>query len=313
MTSGSEIAFSSAEALAELYRRKALSPVEAAEILFARIEALQPKLNAFCILDRDGALAAARASEQRWRQGRPLGPLDGVPVTIKDLVPMRGFPTLRGSRLIDPAQDWAEDGPAVARLREAGAVILGKTTTPEFGWKAIGDSPLTGITRNPWNLERTPGGSSAGAAAACAAGIAPLHVGSDGAGSIRIPSCFTGIFGIKASFGRVPAHPPSAMGLLSNVGPMTRHVRDAALMLNVLARPDDRDPYALPFDDRDWLAGIEDGVHGWRIAYSPDLGYARVDPEIAAAAAAAARQFQALGASVEEVREVFPSPRDALL
>src|SRR5207248_4659888 len=173
MTSGSEIAFASAEALAELYRRKALSPVEAAEILFVRIEALQPKLNAFCIVDRDGALAAARASQQRWRQGKPLGPLDGVPVTIKDLVLMRGFPTLRGSKLIDPAQDWSEDGPAVARLREAGAVILGKTTTPEFGWKAIGDSPLTGITRNPWNPECTPGGSSAGAAAACAAGIAP--------------------------------------------------------------------------------------------------------------------------------------------
>src|SRR6266513_5868167 len=238
MTNGSEIAFASAEDLADLYRKKALSPVEAAELLFARIEALQPQLNAFCIIDRDGALAAARASEQRWREGAPLSAIDGVPVTIKDIVLMRGYPTLRGSKLIDPDQDWSEDSPAVARLREAGAVILGKTTTPEFGWKAIGDSPLTGITRNPWNLERTPGGSSAGAAAACAAGIAPLHVGSDGAGSIRIPSSFTGIFGIKGTFGRVPAHPPSAMGLLSNVGPMTRHVRDAAAMLQVLARPD---------------------------------------------------------------------------
>src|SRR5712671_747311 len=313
MTGGSEIAFASAEALADLYRKKALSPVEAAEILFARLDALQPKLNAFCIVDRDGALTAARASEQRWLHGAPLSPLDGVPVTIKDLVPMRGFPTLRGSKLIDPAQDWSEDGPAVARLREAGAVILGKTTTPEFGWKAIGDSPLTGITRNPWNLERTPGGSSAGAAAACAAGIAPLHVGSDGAGSIRIPSAFTGIFGMKATFGRVPAYPASPLGLLSNVGPMTRHVRDAALLLNVLSRPDHRDPYALPPDDRDWLDGIEDGAHGLRIAYSPDLGYARVDPEIAAAAAAAARQFEALGAVVEQVGGIFDSPREALL
>src|SRR5207244_11851795 len=190
------------------------------------------RINAFRIVDRDGARAVARASEQRWMSGGEIGRLDGVPVTIKDLLLMRGFPTLRGSRLVDPSQDWSEDAPATARLREAGAVILGKTTTPEFGWKAIGDSPLTGITRNPWNLERTTGGSSAGAAAACAAGIAPLHVGSDGAGSLRLPSCFTGIFGIKASFGRVPAHPPSAMGLLSNVGPMTRHVRDAALMLN---------------------------------------------------------------------------------
>src|SRR6266851_4923680 len=248
MTSRSDIAFASAEALVDLYRTKALSPVDAAEALFARLDALQPRLNAFCVVDRDGALAAARGSERRWHQGEPVSPIDGVPVTIKDLVLMRGFPTLRGSKLVDPAQDWSEDGPAVARLREAGAVILGKTTTPEFGWKAIGDSPLTGITRNPWNLERTPGGSSAGAAAACAAGIAPLNVGSDGAGSIRIPSAFTGIFGIKASFGRVPAHPPSAMGLLSNVGPMTRSVRDAAAMLNVLSGPDPRDPYTLPPD-----------------------------------------------------------------
>ena len=154
-------------------------------------------------------------------------------------------------------------------------MILGKTTTPEFGWKAIGDSPLTGITRNPWNLERTPGGSSAGAAAACAAGIAPLHVGSDGAGSIRIPSAFTGIFGIKATFGRVPAYPPSPMGLLSNVGPMTRSVRDAALMLNMLARPDHRDPYALPPERRIYLDGIEDGVRGWQHRLQPDLGYAK--------------------------------------
>ena len=312
MTSGGDIAFLSAQELIELYRKKELSPVEAAEALFARLDELQPKLNAFCIVDRDGAMAAARASEERWRRGAPQGPLDGVPVTIKDLVLMRGFPTRRGSHLVEPVPD-AEDAPATARLREAGAVILGKTTTPEFGWKAIGDSPLTGITRNPWNPERTPGGSSAGAAAACAAGIGPLHVGSDGAGSIRIPSAFTGIFGMKATFGRVPAYPASPLGLLSNVGPMTRHVRDAALLLNVLSRPDHRDPYALPPDDRDWLDGIEDGAHGLRIAYSPDLGYARVDPEIAAACADAARQFEALGARVEEVGEIFPSPRDVLL
>jgi aspartyl-tRNA(Asn)/glutamyl-tRNA(Gln) amidotransferase subunit A len=313
MTSASDIAFLSALDLAGLYREKKLSPVETAEALFRRLDALQPDLNAFCVIDRDGALAAARASEQRWMRGEPLGPLDGVPATIKDLVLMRGFPTLRGSRLIDPAQDWAEDAPAVARLREAGAVILGKTTTPEFGWKATGDSPLTGITRNPWNRERTTGGSSAGAAAACAAGIAPLHVGSDGAGSIRIPSAFTGIFGIKASFGRVPAYPSSPMGLLSNVGPMTRHVRDGAALLNVLARPDHRDPYALMPDDRDYLAGIDEGVRGWHIAYSPDLGYAKVDPEIAACCASAARQFEDLGATVDHVGAIFPSPREALL
>src|SRR3982074_2598581 len=222
--------------------------------MFSWLDALRPNLNAFCIVDRDGALTAARASEQRWLHGAPLSPLDGVPVTIKDLVPMRGFPTLRGSKLIDPAQDWSEDGPAVARLREAGAVILGKTTTPEFGWKAIGDSPLTGITRNPWNLGHTTGGSSAGAAAACAAGIGPLHVGSDGAGSIRIPSAFSGIFGLKPSFGRGPAHPPSPMGLLAHIGPMARTVADAALLLTVLSGPDHRDPYALPPEEKDYFA-----------------------------------------------------------
>ncbi|MBV9825565.1 MAG: amidase [Alphaproteobacteria bacterium] len=313
MTGTADIAYTSALDLAGQYRQHKLSPVEVTEALLARLDALQPKLNAFCVVDGDGAMIAARAAEARWRKGEPLGPIDGVPATIKDLVPMRGFPTLRGSRLINPNQPWDEDGPAVARLKEAGAVILGKTTTPEFGWKAIGDSPLTGITRNPWNLDHTPGGSSAGAAAACAAGIAPLHVGSDGAGSIRIPSSFSGIFGIKATFGRVPAHPPSPMGLLSNVGPMTRHVRDAAAMLRVLSRPDYRDPYALPPDGRDYLNGIDDGVRGWRIAYSPDLGYAKVDPEIAAACAAAARRFEELGASVDIVGEIFPSPREELL
>jgi aspartyl-tRNA(Asn)/glutamyl-tRNA(Gln) amidotransferase subunit A len=234
-------------------------------------------------------------------------------VTIKDLLPMRGFPTLRGSRLVDRDQDWSEDAPATARLREAGAVILGKTTTPEFGWKALGDSPLTGITRNPWDLSRTPGGSSAGAAAACAAGIGPLHVGSDGAGSIRIPSAFSGVFGLKPSFGRVPAYPPSPMGLLSHIGPLGRNVSDAALLLTVLSGPDHRDPYALPPEERNYLDGLEGGVRGWRIAYSPTLGYARVDPEIAAAVAKAARHFEALGAIIEEVDAIFRSPREALL
>jgi aspartyl-tRNA(Asn)/glutamyl-tRNA(Gln) amidotransferase subunit A len=308
-----DIAYASAAWLGEQYREKALSPVEATKVLFERLDAIEPRINAFTIVDREGALAAARAAEARWRRGAPLGPLDGVPVTIKDLLPMRGFPTLRGSRLVDPNQDWSGDAPAVARLREAGAVILGKTTTPEFGWKALGDSPLTGITRNPWDLARTPGGSSAGAAAACAAGVAPLHVGSDGAGSIRIPAAFTGVFGLKPSFGRVPVHPPSPMGLLSHVGPIARTVADAALLLNVLSRPDHRDPFALPFADRDYAEGIDAGVKGWRIAFSPTLGWARVDPEIAVAAAAAARQFAAIGAEVDEVETIFASPRDTLM
>src|SRR5437660_1470142 len=231
---GDDIGYASAVLLLDLYRRRELSPVEATRVILDRLDALQPRINAFCIVDRDGALAAARASEERWLRGEAVGRLDGVPVTIKDLILMRGIPTRRGSRLVEPDQDWSEDAPATARLREAGAVIIGKTTTPEFGWKALGDSPLTGITRNPWDLSRTPGGSSAGAAAACAAGIGPLHVGSDGAGSIRIPSAFTGAFGLKPSFGRVPAHPPSPMGLLAHIGPMTRTGAD--LVRNGLAR-----------------------------------------------------------------------------
>jgi aspartyl-tRNA(Asn)/glutamyl-tRNA(Gln) amidotransferase subunit A len=312
MSADQDVAYASAVSLLELYRRRALSPVEVTRLLLDRLDALQSKINAFCIVDHDGALAAARESERRWLSGKAVGKLDGVPVTIKDLVLMRGLPTLRGSRLVDPHQDWSEDAPATMRLREAGAVILGKTTTPEFGWKAVGDSPLTGITRNPWDLARTPGGSSAGAAAACAAGIGPLHVGSDGAGSIRIPAAFTGIFGLKPSFGRVPAYPLSAMGLLAHLGPMARTVTDAALMLTVLAAPDHRDSYALPPEDRDWRDGIEGGVGGWRIAYSPTLGFAKVDPEIAAAVGEAVQQFETLGAVVEEVGAIFPSPREAL-
>src|SRR5580692_8643754 len=287
MASGNDVANASAVSLLDLYRRRELSPVEATRLILDRVDALQPRINAFCIVDRDGALAAARASEQRWLRGEAVGRLDGVPATIKDLILMRGFPTRRGSRLVEPDQDWSEDAPATVRLREAGAVIIGKTTTPEFGWKALGDSPLTGITRNPWDLSRTPGGSSAGAAAACAAGLGPLHVGSDGAGSIRIPSAFTGVFGLKPSFGVVPAYPLSPMGLLAHIGPMARTVADAALMLNVLSAPDHRDPYALPPEGTDWRDGLEGGLRGWRIAYSPTLGYAKVDPEIAAAAAAA--------------------------
>ncbi len=312
MAADNTIAYASAAALSELYRRRALSPVEATSLLLERLDALQPKLNAFCIIDRDGAIASARGSEQRWMRGEPMGSLDGVPVTIKDLMLMRGFPTLRGSRLVDRDQDWSEDTPAVTRLREAGAVILGKTTTSEFGWKALGDSPLTGITRNPWDSSRTSGGSSAGAAAAAAGGIGVLHLGSDGAGSIRTPSSFCGTFGLKPSFGRVPAYPPSPLGLLSHHGPIARTVADAALMLSVISRPDDRDPYGLPADDRNWHDAIEGGVRGWRIAFSPDLGYARVDPEVVIAVAAAARQFEALGAVVDEVDRIFDSPRDAL-
>ncbi|HEX6978963.1 MAG TPA: amidase [Alphaproteobacteria bacterium] len=300
-----------ATVLIEAYRRRSASPVEATRLALDRITAVDPSLNAFTLVDPEGAIAAARAAEARWMKGEPMGLLDGVPVTVKDLVLTRGWPTLRGSKLVAKDQPWDEDAPAVARLKEHGAVILGKTTTPEFGWKALGDSPLTGITRNPWDRSRTPGGSSAGAAVAAAAGMGALHVGTDAGGSIRIPGAFCGIVGLKPTYGRVPTYPPSPFALVSHVGPMTRTVEDAALMLAVLVGADDRDANALPPAQIDYRTGLERGVRGLKIAFSPTLGYAKVDPEIASAVADAARVFEQLGAVVEQKDPGFESPRDA--
>jgi aspartyl-tRNA(Asn)/glutamyl-tRNA(Gln) amidotransferase subunit A len=306
-----ELAFMSATELLRQYRRKSLSPVEATQAALDRIEAHNPKLNAFNLVDDEAALAAARRAEARWHRGEPCGRLDGVPTSIKDLVLTEGWPTLRGSKTVDPAGPWTEDAPATARLREHGAVFLGKTTTPEFGWKGITDSPLTGITRNPWNPAKTPGGSSGGGVAALAAGMGALAVGSDGGGSIRIPCGFTGVFGIKAQFGRVPAWPPSAMGTLSHVGPMARNVADAALMLTVMSEPDPRDWASVEYTGHDFTAGLEKGAKGLRVAFSPDLGYARVDPEVARIVAEAAAAFEALGAHVEQVDPGFDDPTPA--
>ena len=312
-TSERDIAFLSAGELAAHYRRKTLSPVEVTQALLRRLDRLEPEINAFVLVARDSALAEARVAEARWAKGAPKGLLDGVPVTIKDLFLTKGWPTLRGSTLIRRDQPWEEDAPPVARLREHGAVLLGKTTMPEFGWKALGDSPLTGITRNPWSLAHTPGGSSAGAAAALAAGIGPLALGTDGGGSIRIPCAFTGLAGLKPSFGRVPHYPPSVFGLVAHTGPMARSVSDLALFLNVITGADDRDVYALPPEKRDYTRGLEDGVTGLKIAFSPTLGYARVDAEVAASVEAAARRFAELGADVETVDRVFDDPAAAWL
>ncbi len=295
-----ELALMSATEMVARFRAKRLSPVEAAEAALARIAALDGTYNAFRLVDAEGALAAARASEARWQAGAPKGLVDGVPTTVKDLLLTRGWATLRGSKAVDPDQPWDEDAPAVARLKEHGAVILGKTTTPEFGWKGVTDSPLTGVTRNPWNAGMTPGGSSGGAAVAAALGQGALHIGTDGGGSIRIPAAFTGIFGLKPTFGRVPAYPLSPFGTLAHIGPMTRTVADAALMLDVMAGYDWRDWYALPPSGRDFRSGISAGVQGLKIAFSPSLGGAPVEPEVAALVAAAARVFADLGARVEE-------------
>lgn len=287
-----------ASELVALYRTRRASPVEATRAVLQRIDALNPVLNAFCFIAPD-AMAMAEASEARWMKGAPLGPLDGVPVSIKDILLTKGWPTLRGSKTVDPAGPWTDDAPAVARLRESGAVLVGKNTTPEFGWKGVTDSPLTGVTRNPWDPSKTPGGSSGGGAAAVASGMGPLTIGTDGGGSIRIPCAFTGLFGLKPSFGRVPAWPLSPFGTVAHLGPMSRTVGDAALLLNVITQPDARDWLALPADGCDYLRDLDAGVAGWRIAYSADLGYAQVDPEVAAIVERAAMRFAELGAHVE--------------
>jgi aspartyl-tRNA(Asn)/glutamyl-tRNA(Gln) amidotransferase subunit A len=300
----------SASELLTLYRRKQLSPVEATKAALERVRRFDAAVNAFCLVDEERALADARASEARWLHGEPRGLVDGVPATIKDLILTAGWPTLRGSQAIAADQPWDEDAPVTARLREQGAVPIGKTTTPEFGWKGVTDCALTGITRNPWDVGKTPGGSSGGAAAACALGMGVLHIGTDGGGSIRIPAGFSGIFGLKPSFGRVPAHPMSPFGTVAHIGPMTRTVTDAALMLTVLAMPDARDWHALPYDGRDYRIGLEQGVRGLKIAFSPTLGFAEVDPEVAAAVADAARVFEELGAIVEETDPGFADPQE---
>ncbi|MCK5364047.1 MAG: amidase, partial [Gammaproteobacteria bacterium] len=197
----------SATGLIAAYRRIEISPVEVTQSVLDRIEEFNPRVNAFCFVDGASAMDAARASEARWQRGEPIGLVDGVPTTIKDIVLAAGWPTLRGSLAVDRDQDWVDDAPATARLREHGAVLIGKTTTPEFGWKGMTDSPLSGVTRNPWSLEHTPGGSSGGAAAALAAGIGSVAHGTDGGGSVRIPASYCGLVGLKPTFGRVPHYP----------------------------------------------------------------------------------------------------------
>ena len=310
-TARTDLADCTATELVNLYRTAKASPVEATRAVLARIEQFDKTLNAFCIVDADFALASAEASEARWHRGAPIDLLDGVPVSIKDLILTRGWPTRRGSRTIDPHQPWEIDAPVTTRLREAGAVLFGKTNTPEFGIKGTTDSFLTGITRNPWNTKMTPGGSSGGAAAAVASGMGPLAIGTDGAGSIRIPSTFCGIPGIKPSFGRVPAFPLSPMGTVAHIGPHARSVEDLALALTVISRPDARDWTSLPYEPRDYRVGLSDCVRGLRIAFSPDLGYVKnIDPEVAAGVRKAAESFAAQGAHVDEVSPGFGNPEE---
>ena len=278
-----DLCFTPAHTLAKMIAGRQLSPVELTQAVLDRIKALEPRVNAFAQLDAEGALAQARQAEQAVTAGEALGPLHGVTVTIKDLVSVAGLTLQRGSR-IHAGEMGGEDGPVVTRLRQAGAVVLGKTTTSEFGWSGVSRSPLTGITHNPWQHGMNAGASSAGAGAACAAGYGPLHQGSDGAGSIRMPAHFCGIYGLKPSFGRVPYAPPGNNDTMSHIGPMTRGVADAALMLHAMAGPHSWDQYSLEAPPADYPARLGDpsSLAGKRVAYSPDLGHARVDPEVAA-------------------------------
>jgi aspartyl-tRNA(Asn)/glutamyl-tRNA(Gln) amidotransferase subunit A len=303
-----DLCWMSAAALAAGIARRRLSPIEVVDAVLARIEKLE-RLNAYVTVDAEGARRAARAAERAVaRKGGRLGPLHGVPFSVKDLVITRGVRTTFGTPLYKDNVP-AEDAPVVERLKAAGAIMIGKTNTPTFGWIGATHNLLFGATRNPWNLERTPGGSSGGAAAAVAAGLAPLAVGTDGGGSIRIPASFTGIYGLKPSFGRIPVHPPSAAWSLSHVGPMTRTVKDAALMLEVCAGPDERDWGSLPASRFDYVRSLGRGVKGLRVAYTDTLGYAEVvDPEVRGACARAARVFRELGCRVEEIDPRWPSP-----
>jgi aspartyl-tRNA(Asn)/glutamyl-tRNA(Gln) amidotransferase subunit A len=281
------------------YRRKELSPIDVVGAILDRIERHNPFVNAFCHLDAEGALRLARESEVRWVAGAPRGAVDGIPVGVKDNILVAGMPARFGSTL-PTATSATDDAPAVARLREQGAIVLGKTAMPEFGWKAVSDSPLTGITRNPWNTRKTTGGSSSGAVAATVLGMGSIHLGTDGGGSIRIPAAFTGCYGIKPTRARVPAWPTSPLGTLAHHGPMARSVADTALALSIIAAPDARDVYAWTSPAPDFHIGLDDGVRGLRIAYSPRLGFVkRVDAEVETAVKAAARAFESFGAHVE--------------
>ncbi len=301
------LGFTSALDLAAAIRRKEVSPVEVVDGALGRIERLNPALNAFSDVLADDARAAAQAAEAAVQRGDDLGPLHGVPVGVKDQMDVTGAPVTFGTHLL---ADYVatEDAPVVAGLRRAGAVVVGMTTMPEFGWQGISWSPLYGMTRNPWNLERSAAGSSSGSGAAVAAGLVPIAVGSDGAGSIRMPASFCGVVGLKPTYGRVAMYPVSVSELVTHYGPMSRTVRDTAAMLQAIAGPDPRDPHCLPASDEDYVASCDGGVKGLKIAFSADLGYVQVSPEVAAIVADAVKRFSEQGAAVVEATPGFPDP-----
>jgi aspartyl-tRNA(Asn)/glutamyl-tRNA(Gln) amidotransferase subunit A len=306
-----DVVWHSAVGCATLIRRKELSPVELTEAVLARIDALNPRLNAFCLVAHDVARRAAREAEIAVMKGEPLGVLHGVPISLKDVLFTKGLRTTGGSRLFADLVP-EHDAIAVLRLRASGAVVLGKTTTSEFGHKAVTESPLFGITRNPWDLSRTPGGSSGGAAAAVASGLGPVALGTDGGGSVRIPAAFCGVVGVKPSYGRVPlSHGFPGWDHVSHVGPIARTVRDAAAVLDVIAGDDDRDRESLPDEGGSYLDACDVDIKGLNVAWTPDLGYARVAPEVLELAGDAAAEFEALGCHVEVVNPGWENLEEA--
>ena len=275
------------------------TPLEVAQATLARAEQVQERFNAFSLIDAEAALAMAAESTARWRSGAPLSPIDGAPTTIKDIVWIKDRAVRYGSRTTS-TQPCTQDAPSVKRLRAAGAVFIGITTTPEFGWKAITESPLTGMTRNPWNPQMTPGGSSGGAVVAAATGAGVLHIGTDGGGSIRIPCSFAGVVGLKPTFGRVAAYPPSAFGTVAHIGPIARSAEDAAAMLNVMAGRDidDWNQGVGELPPLEWTHGVLEGA---RIGLWTKPPRGDVDLEVAGAFAKAARTLENLGAHVEPI------------
>ncbi|QGH70821.1 amidase [Pseudactinotalea sp. HY158] len=294
--------------LVAAYASGEASPVEATRAVLDRISRDDDDLNAFCLVDPEGALEEAARSEARWREAHPKGLLDGVPISIKDIFLTDGWPTLRGSRAVESNQPWRVDSPVAARLRADGMVFVGKTTTPELAWKAVTDSPLTGITRNPADPALTTGGSSGGAAAAVAAGMGPVAVGTDGGGSIRIPASFCGIVGFKPTYGRVPMFPASPFGQLAHAGPMTRTVEDAALLMDILSLPDHRDPNQLAPPRTTFRGEFNREVAGLHVAYSRDLGYVEVDPEVGAIIDAVVARIDEAGLHVAAADPGFTDP-----
>jgi aspartyl-tRNA(Asn)/glutamyl-tRNA(Gln) amidotransferase subunit A len=319
-TSRNELCTMDAVTMAAEIRARRLSPVEVTQAVLERMERLEPTLHAYCTPTPELAMETARRVEAAIVGGQQVGPLAGVPVAVKDLICTRGIRTVSGSRAYE---DFVpdEDDVVVERLKAADAVILGKTNVPEFGYSGVGHNPVFPATRNPWNTELTPGGSSAGSGAAVAAGMGPLALGSDGGGSIRIPSSFCGLYGLKASMGRVPLYPGtkderlpgvSSWESLEHIGPMTRTVADSALLMSVIAGPDPRDRLSVPAGDVDWTRCTEGGIQGLRVAYSADWGYAAVDPRVRAVVDDAVEAFERdLGCTVERVDPSWPHPYEA--